>query len=450
MTNPTADQLAAARARLKNIDKRHGRYMDEMLAGFEERLDKIIEKATAVVTNNVLRKVTVNDAGTVVRNAKTLAALNDLNEQFRSEMKAAGFDRLATSFSASFSDQLPLMQETLAVISSAMKTPLSGDLLSDTDQAVLANQQRATIASLRDVVAQVGAKARRRTLAQVNGLTPTELAGVMRKTFSITTGQAEGLAATGMATFYRMANERVLAEVEKETPLHYAYDGPHDSLNRPFCDLRKTEGEAGKTWTRAEIDAMDNGQIPGVFTSCGGYRCRHQWRVALAEDTIAHHQVAKKVAGNQLLANAQDVRVFQRLSVDKNVYTYRAGSGAKLSKMLDGGINYSFAPKNAPFGAGFYASTGNPDATPNSLRVAFKVNNPLIGDWGKVKDEIALIDEGLATELTGSARARALRRALLRRGFDSVIAIKPNGSRVIVALKKGTAALVSPGVNLGT
>lgn len=447
MPKPTAANLADARAKLKAIDKRHGRYMDEMLADFEARLDSIIEKATAIVTSAVLKKVTVNDAGTVVRNAKTLGAIGDLDRQFVAAMKGAGFDNLTSAFVLSFSDQLPLMTETLDVISEAMQRPLtSGAILNDSDQALLANQQRLTLAGMRDVVANVGLAAKRRALAQVNGLTPTEFSGLLSKTFDISSGQAEGLAATGMATFYRMATERALAPVEKETPLKYAYDGPHDSLNRPFCDELKTQGGAGRTWTRAEIDAMDNGQIPNVFLSCGGYRCRHQWRVALAEDAIAHHQVAQKVAGRELLGD-KDVKIFQRGSVDKNLYTFRAGSEAKLTKMRDGGINYAFAAKNAPFGAGFYASNGAAQASASNLhQVAFHVTNPLIGDWAKVKDEIGLIDEGLAPELTGSARARALRRALLRRGYDSVIAIRPNGTRVIVALKKGTAALVSPEV----
>ncbi len=32
-----------------------------------------------------------------------------------------------------------------------------------------------------------------------------------------------------------------------------------------------------KQYTRAEIDEMDNGQGLEVYSSCGGYRCRHEW-----------------------------------------------------------------------------------------------------------------------------------------------------------------------------
>lgn len=52
----------------------------------------------------------------------------------------------------------------------------------------------------------------------------------------------------------------------------FAYMGPVDEKTRPFCMER-----VGKVYTRAQIDAMDNGQIPGVFLAAGGWNCRHQW-----------------------------------------------------------------------------------------------------------------------------------------------------------------------------
>jgi hypothetical protein len=50
----------------------------------------------------------------------------------------------------------------------------------------------------------------------------------------------------------------------------FAYLGPADELNRPFCHAR-----VGKVFTKAEIDAMDNRQLPNVFLTGGGYNCRH-------------------------------------------------------------------------------------------------------------------------------------------------------------------------------
>jgi hypothetical protein len=50
----------------------------------------------------------------------------------------------------------------------------------------------------------------------------------------------------------------------------FAYVGPIDQKLRPFC-----RAHVGKVYTRTEIDALDNGQLPNTFLTGGGYNCRH-------------------------------------------------------------------------------------------------------------------------------------------------------------------------------
>jgi hypothetical protein len=52
----------------------------------------------------------------------------------------------------------------------------------------------------------------------------------------------------------------------------YGYVGPVDGVVRPFC-----LEHLGKVYTKAEIDALDNGQLPNAFLTAGGYNCRHLW-----------------------------------------------------------------------------------------------------------------------------------------------------------------------------
>jgi hypothetical protein len=67
-------------------------------------------------------------------------------------------------------------------------------------------------------------------------------------------------------------------ESMKSTPEDvYAYIGPADTKLRPFCHDR-----VGKVYTKAAIDAMDNGQLPNPFLTGGGYNCRHSW-IALSK-----------------------------------------------------------------------------------------------------------------------------------------------------------------------
>jgi hypothetical protein len=71
-------------------------------------------------------------------------------------------------------------------------------------------------------------------------------------------------------SIYGRAVEAVQADDDPETP--FAYMGPVDHVTRPFCLQH-----AGKVYTRAQIDALDNGQLADVFLTGGGYQCRHTW-----------------------------------------------------------------------------------------------------------------------------------------------------------------------------
>lgn len=60
-------------------------------------------------------------------------------------------------------------------------------------------------------------------------------------------------------------------EVLKSTPDDvFVYMGPADVKLRPFC-----RQHVGKVFTKPQIDALDNGQMPNVLLTGGGYNCRH-------------------------------------------------------------------------------------------------------------------------------------------------------------------------------
>ena len=60
----------------------------------------------------------------------------------------------------------------------------------------------------------------------------------------------------------------------------YLYTGPVDGRTREWCLER-----VGKVYTRAEIEAMDNNQLPNPFLTGGGYNCRHSF-LAVASDEL--------------------------------------------------------------------------------------------------------------------------------------------------------------------
>jgi hypothetical protein len=62
----------------------------------------------------------------------------------------------------------------------------------------------------------------------------------------------------------------------------YAYVGPVDDIIRPFC-----LEHVGKVYTKPEIDALDNGQMPNTFLTGGGWNCRHLWAPISRFDEVA-------------------------------------------------------------------------------------------------------------------------------------------------------------------
>ena len=85
-------------------------------------------------------------------------------------------------------------------------------------------------------------------------------------------GEAERLRAetdTAASVLNRIAVTSAATGRDHET---FLYSGPIDGRMRPFCVER-----IGRVFSRKAIDAMDNGQLPNVYLTCGGHQCRHTW-----------------------------------------------------------------------------------------------------------------------------------------------------------------------------
>jgi hypothetical protein len=79
---------------------------------------------------------------------------------------------------------------------------------------------------------------------------------------------AATIANTGLAAFDRIDAFR---QAREAGVTRFKFVGP--PAERPFC-----RDHLGKTYTRAEIEQMNNGQGLPVATYAGGYNCRHTWQ----------------------------------------------------------------------------------------------------------------------------------------------------------------------------
>ena len=118
----------------------------------------------------------------------------------------------------------------------------------------------------------------RTTVDGVLGLRPTvELVQDIADLLDISTKRARTVYDTAVSTFSRQVAQ-VGTTGEPSEP--FIYVGPVDGKVREFC-----LDHVGKVYSRARIDDMDNGQLPNVFLTGGGYNCRHQWRRVSRLDT---------------------------------------------------------------------------------------------------------------------------------------------------------------------
>ncbi len=129
---------------------------------------------------------------------------------------------------------------------------------------------------------------------------------------------------------------------------------------RPFC---RHLLERNLTYTRERINQMSNGQIPNVFLSAGGWRCRCQWVLALDQVTrvregvhygTVHSDLSDVQTGRVLSAldgspalgilsehKIESIAITCDLPKDwKGLYDYRAGGTVQVNSIRRRGYHY--------------------------------------------------------------------------------------------------------------
>ncbi|TAL08409.1 MAG: hypothetical protein EPO02_13070 [Nitrospirae bacterium] len=256
----------------------HDRWQSNLVAAFERALDEKLRRAEAKLLSTLMRTLQKDaDATRFARSPANAAAIRWLGPAFERQLASEGYGTLVTAFVGQFPAQFEFFQKTLSLL----KLPRID--WAAADERAFRAQQIASIDALQSVVKAVGENAKRRALMNIGGLKVDQLAELLQSELGKTLPQATGLAETATSIFYRTIAERGYARFEDAgIEVKFRYYGPDDRITRPFC---KRLVESGKAYDRAAIDAMDNGQVPNVFISAGGYRCRHQWILAIDSES---------------------------------------------------------------------------------------------------------------------------------------------------------------------
>lgn len=103
---------------------------------------------------------------------------------------------------------------------------------------------------------------------------PIDIAPLKEKLESRLFNQIKTEVNTALNSFYQTAT---ITQAKRLGIEKFIYVGPDDDVTRDFC-AELLEGKDPPIYTLDEILAMDNGQGLDVFTSGGGWNCRHEWR----------------------------------------------------------------------------------------------------------------------------------------------------------------------------
>lgn len=251
MPNPIDRLIAAANATAETADaisKRFARELAQVLRDTERTLPPL------------LREVTAGNRTAIVKAAQA----NRVRKDLRDALAKAGYDDLVDAATGT-----PLDRMAERVLSARRLASQSADL----SRSITLRIEGLKALQLVDLLDEGDALASALWKSTVRGVFAsrdvTDILSDLADVLDHTEPQIGTLYDTSVSIFGRQV-EALQAGDDPGTT--FAYMGPNDLKTRPFC-----RQHVGKVYTRAQVDALDNGQMDNVFLTGGGYNCRHVW-----------------------------------------------------------------------------------------------------------------------------------------------------------------------------
>lgn len=261
----------------RNLSRRRGDHITDQVSKFRDLLEEMVDRAQRRTFILLQEMLDIRD-GVVVISPHNQQVLRRIDKIFLTEMRGLGYNSLLNAFVEQFPGQVPMFRDTLKMISDELKTPLPRLQFRARDTRMIVTQQASAKAMLETVVESAALAAKQEALLSVGGMPYRDLVEAMASRYRKTIGQSETLATTSISTYWRTLNARAFEQMEGriEGKVYYRYTGPDDILTRPFCQRLVRRN---RTYTRQQVERMDNRQLPNPFLTGGGYNCRHAWVV---------------------------------------------------------------------------------------------------------------------------------------------------------------------------
>lgn len=234
-----------------------------MLTAVEIRID-VFKRIMAAIARKLRAEVLAALMNPTSAIARTQAAhMLYVQAELQTQLARAGYRDLSTKFINSFTAVEAGAARAASIAGAARIAPL--------DEAVLIHLKQTSLTWLDEIG--------RRAVAEVaKGLIENTLLGGTKRQMIDRIGAELDKFQSHAATYAETAIVTYDREVQWQTfrnagVTRLVYIGPKDIKNRPFCAKH-----AGKSYTRAEIAALDNGtKLMPVSRFGGGWNCRHIW-----------------------------------------------------------------------------------------------------------------------------------------------------------------------------
>ena len=249
---------------LQRQEERTARLVDELTDRFAVELGDVLKLLVSKI-RTLVRQLQKRPDGRIVASQQNLALALALKADLIAALKDAGYADLARSFTTTPLDDLARhLLENAPRIDGVLQI---GRLDVDTLVAL----KRLRLAELLQVGEDIAVTLWRIVVDGVLGLRPVvDLVQDIADALDISERRARQIYDTAVSTYSRQVDQ-LLSDGDADEKFFYV--GPVDIRVRPFCWAR-----VGKVFTRADIDAMDNGQIPNPMLTGGGYNCRQAFR----------------------------------------------------------------------------------------------------------------------------------------------------------------------------
>lgn len=252
-----------------DIDK-HAARIDTLTSEFSRQVSSEIDKVVEDVAAHVMRTLDIK-GGVIEQTRMNAVEIRLIENAFIASLNASGFHGIVQAFISQFPDQLDEFESLYNEMRDG--TDLPPIQFVEDDRAIISAQAGAALAAIESQTLRARADLRQLVSRFMGGIEVSELisgvSDIIRRLTLVVP-----IARDQLMVFFRLIGSLVYSNVENSgVLLRYAYMGDSDDRNRKFC-----AGLVGKgSFSRSEIDQMNNGQVAGVFENSGGYGCRHWW-----------------------------------------------------------------------------------------------------------------------------------------------------------------------------